>query len=151
MGAFPRGPALLLYLGMYFTVLPLILHYFRDARFVETYPFYRYGEGHLELVVLWELAYGCMFFSLEFFFRGFLLRQLCPVWGWGAIWFSAIPYCLIHYNKPLPEMLGALPAGLVLGYASWRSGSIWGGLAVHLGVAYTMDTVQLLYKSGIIQ
>jgi membrane protease YdiL (CAAX protease family) len=151
VGQPPGWRAALVYLGFYLTVLPLILHFFRDPRFQEMYPFYRYGNQYPLLGLVWELSYGSMFFSLEFFFRGFLIRQLSPRWGWGALWFSALPYCAIHYLKPLPEMLGALPAGLVLGYASWRSGSIWGGLAVHLGVAFTMDGLQLLNNAGAFQ
>ena len=148
VGRLPSRKGWLVYLGFYIAVLPLILYYFRDPRFVAMYPFYRFSLESPLLALGWELCYGGMFFSLEFFFRGFLIRQLCPRWGWGGIWFSTLPYFLIHYYKPFPEMLGSIPAGLVLGFASWRSGSIWGGLAVHLGVAYTMDLVQILYAAG---
>lgn len=158
-GRIPHWRGLIAYVGMYLGVLPLLVYVHTTPRFRETYPFFHDNLGHPYLTAGWEVFYGLMFFSLEFFFRGFLIRVLtrdpsekeADLWSspWPAIWFSTIPYFLIHYTKPLPEMLGAFPAGLILGYASYRSGSIWGGLLVHLGVAFTMDTLQLLYVFGV--
>jgi membrane protease YdiL (CAAX protease family) len=50
---------------------------------------------------------------------------------------------MVHFGKPLPEVLGAVVAGLVLGAMALRTRSIWGGVAVHLGVAWTMDLLAL--------
>jgi membrane protease YdiL (CAAX protease family) len=54
-----------------------------------------------------------------------------------------VPYCMIHYGKPLPETLGAIVAGLVLGTLALRTRSIWGGVLIHIGVALTMDMLAL--------
>ena len=32
-----------------------------------------------------------------------------------------VPYCMIHYGKPLPETLGAIGAGLILGTLAMRT------------------------------
>lgn len=143
-GPRPTIRAILPYLAMFLCVLPALVWVHRDQRFMETYPFFHHSLEHPQLAIVWEISYGLMFLSLEFFFRGLLIRLLYPRWGWGGIWFSTLPYFVIHYTKPLPEMLGSLPAGLILGYASVLSGSIWGGLLVHLGVAFTMDGLQIL-------
>ena len=46
-----------------------------------------------------------------------------------------VPYCMIHYGKPMPETLGAIVAGLILGTLAMRTRSIWGGVLIHIGVA----------------
>jgi membrane protease YdiL (CAAX protease family) len=47
---------------------------------------------------------------------------------------------MIHFDgKPMPETLGAIGAGLILGTLAMRTKSIWGGVLIHMGVALTMD------------
>ena len=81
--------------------------------------------------------------SLEFFFRGFILNGLRRALGANAIFVMIVPYCMIHYGKPLPETLGAIGAGLILGTLAMRTKSIWGGVLIHIGVATTMDVLAL--------
>ena len=59
--------------------------------------------------------------------------------GSGAIVVMMVPYCMIHYGKPMPETFGAIGAGLILGTVAMRTRSIWGGVLIHVGVAWTMD------------
>src|SRR5262249_40413394 len=106
--------------------------------FRATYPFYR-GPHQLQ----WELWYGATFVSLEFFFRGFALFTLDRVMGRLAVFVMVVPYTMIHFGKPLPEVLGAVAAGLVLGHLALGTRWVWGGVAVHLGVAWTMDLLAL--------
>ncbi len=54
-----------------------------------------------------------------------------------------IPYCMIHFGKPMPEALGAIGAGVVLGLLSLKTRSIWLGAAIHIGVAWTMDALAI--------
>ena len=55
----------------------------------------------------------------------------------------AVPYCMIHYHKPMLGTLGAIAAGVILGYMSLRTRSIWLGAALHIAVAWTMDAAAL--------
>jgi uncharacterized protein len=59
-----------------------------------------------------------------------------------------VPYCMIHFSKPLPEALGAIVAGVVLGTLSLRTGSILGGAMLHVAVAVTMDVLALARKAA---
>ena len=43
----------------------------------------------------------------------------------------------------LPETLGAIGAGVILGTLAMRTRSIWGGVLIHIGVAVTMDVLAL--------
>jgi len=46
---------------------------------------------------------------------------------------------MIHFGKPLPETIGAIFAGIVLGSMSLKSNSIWLGVLLHFSVAISMD------------
>ncbi len=72
---------------------------------------------------------------VEFFFRGFLLFALVDAVGRAAIPLAAIPYCLIHLGRPLPELLGSLVFGCWLGSIAVRTSSVLYGLALHWLVA----------------
>lgn len=113
--------------------------------FQATYPFYKNPAsfGHL---LLWELFYGMQFFSLEVFFRGFMLSELKHRWGWRAVLFMVVPYCMIHFTKPGLEALGAVIAGTVLGILALRTRNIWGGVCIHVAVAWSMDFASLWQK-----
>lgn len=134
------------YALMYLLVLPLVVSVAHTEAFRATYPFYRQAHRSAFDLVAWELIYAAQFLSLEFFFRGFMLHGLKRSMGVHAIWVMVVPYCMIHFGKPVAETLGAIVAGVILGTVALRTGSIWGGVAVHVGVALTMDllTVSML-------
>jgi membrane protease YdiL (CAAX protease family) len=131
------------YALLFAAVLPAVLAASTTQAFRHTYPFYRMANRSLLDLVLWELLYGLQFLSLEFFFRGFILHGLRRALGSNAIFVMLVPYCMIHYGKPLPETLGAIGAGLILGTLAMRTRSIWGGVLIHVGVASTMDVLAL--------
>ena len=66
------------------------------------------------LPLRWELAYGLQFIGLEFFFRGFMVHGTKHRFGFYAIFVMMVPYCMIHFRKPMPETCGAIVAGMVM-------------------------------------
>jgi membrane protease YdiL (CAAX protease family) len=129
------------YAAMFALMLPLILIMATTKEFQGTYPFYQppRGESLWPRFVVWQLLYALQFVSLEFFFRGYLIHGLKQPLGAYAILISMVPYCMIHYGKPLPETLGSIVAGVVLGFMSYTTRSVWLGAALHIAVALTMD------------
>ena len=113
------------------------------------YPFYDLASRSWGDFLMWEVLYAAQFFSLEFFFRGFWLRACKAQFGSGAVLAMIVPYCMIHYGKPLAETLGAIFAGLALGTLALRTRSIWGGVLIHVGVAVSMDVAALLQTTGL--
>ena len=113
------------------------------------YPFYDLASRSWGDFLIWEALYAAQFFSLEFFFRGFWLRACKAQFGAGAVLAMVVPYCMIHYGKPLPETLGAIFAGLALGTLALRTRSIWGGILIHVGIAVSMDVAALLQTTGL--
>jgi uncharacterized protein len=132
-----------IYVVLFVAILPAVIAASKTATFRHTYPFYRMANRSQIDLWGWEALYAAQFVSLEFFFRGFLLEGLRRALGSNAIFVMIVPYCMIHYGKPMPETLGAIGAGLILGTLAMRTRSIWGGVLIHIGVATTMDVLAL--------
>ncbi|HET9627305.1 MAG TPA: CPBP family intramembrane glutamic endopeptidase [Kofleriaceae bacterium] len=141
----PRGTLrhLWIYAALFLAVLPAVAIASTTQAFRDTYPFYRLASRSYVDLVAWEALYAAQFLSLEFFFRGFILHGLRRALGANAIFVMLVPYCMIHFGKPMPETLGAIGAGLILGTLAMRTRSIWGGVLIHVGVATTMDLLAL--------
>jgi membrane protease YdiL (CAAX protease family) len=139
----------LLYVGMFTVMVPLVTWMSTSERFQETYPFYPVppGQSLWPWFWCWEVLYAIQFVALEFFFRGFLLHGLRPRFGAYAIPVMMVPYCMIHFTKPMPEACASIVAGLVLGYMSLKTRSIWLGAALHVTVALSMDFA-VLWRQG---
>jgi membrane protease YdiL (CAAX protease family) len=135
-----------IYMALFTPVGLLVLLVVHDPHFMRQYPFYKDHVGMADLIA-WELGYGLQFFALEFFFRGFLLRGTSAAMGAMSVLFMTVPYCMIHFGKPLPECVGSIIAGLVLGVLAMDTRSIWGGVTVHVAVAWSMD-LAALWKKG---
>lgn len=133
----------LLYASMVLLVLPVAYLASGTDAFLRTYPKYAGAGNSWTEFLLWEAAYGFQFLMLEFFFRGFLIFALARSIGSLAIFVMIIPYAMIHFGKPLSECLGSILAGIALGTVALRTGSIWGGVAVHCAVAWSMDIFAL--------
>ena len=116
--------------------------------FQAKYPFYRLqpGEPFWPRLWIWEIAYICQFFALEFFFRGFMVHGLRQRFGIYAIFVMTVPYCMIHFGKPMTETLAAIGAGIILGLMSLKTRSIWLGACLHVAVAMSMDFLALWHK-----
>lgn len=135
------------YLLLFAAVLPLVFAAATRPEFLRTYPFYSLAGRSAFDFVCWEALYALQFVTLEFFFRGFLLHTLKRDLGAHAVFVAVVPYCMIHFSKPLPEALGAIVAGIVLGTLSLRTGSVLGGAMVHVAVALSMDVLALVRKA----
>jgi membrane protease YdiL (CAAX protease family) len=138
-----------LYVVMLLFMGPIIWLASLQTSFQRTYPFFRpdAGEPLWPRFYCWEVMYGVQFFALEFFFRGFMVHGLKHRFGVYGIFAMVVPYCMIHFGKPMPETLAAIVAGICLGYVSLMTRSIWLGTALHISVALSMD-LTALYRHG---
>lgn len=140
------GKTWLLYFAMLALVVPMAYAVSFSPAFLATYPKYAAAGRSWTQFLLWEAGYGFQFFMLEFFFRGFLLFALARYLGPVAIFIAIVPYAMIHFGKPLAETLGSVLAGIALGTIALRTRSIYGGVLVHCGVAWSMDLFALMRK-----
>jgi hypothetical protein len=91
------------------------------------------------LVALYELSYGSNFISVELIFRGFLIFAFTRTLGGYAVLPLVVTYAFLHFGKPMGETISSLFGGYVLGIISYNSRNIWGGIFIHLGVAWLME------------
>jgi membrane protease YdiL (CAAX protease family) len=135
-----------IYVVMFIPVACLVWIVAKEPDFQRQYPFYKNPQGVLDFVI-WEFFYALQFFSLEFFFRGFMLHGTKDRLGRFAIFAMVVPYTMIHFRKPLYETIGAVIAGSALGVLSLRTGSVLGGFLIHVAVAISMDVAALLMRT----
>lgn len=135
-------PYFLLLLAM----VPLIAFAATQNDFLHTYPKVQRIDNLNQYVPhsapwkgLYELSYGIDFVTIEFFFRGFLVLAFARLAGKHAILPVAAFYCSIHFGKPLFECITSYFGGIILGAVVYNTRSIWGGLIVHLGIAWLME------------
>jgi membrane protease YdiL (CAAX protease family) len=129
------------YLAFVAVMVPLVWAFSAEDRFQATYPFYRvHSRDDVGAELLrWELLYAVQFLALEFFFRGFIVHGTKHRFGVYAVFVMTVPYCMIHYGKPLPEATASIIAGVALGVVSLVTRSVWLGAALHVSVAWGMD------------
>jgi len=131
---------------MLIIMVPLITLASTQPDFLSVYPKLKLIAGiyqepglHWWHKLLFELSYGSDFISIELFFRGFLILAFIKWAGKDAILPMACFYCTIHFGKPLGECISSYFGGLILGIVVYNTRSIFGGLMVHLGIAWLME------------
>ncbi len=134
------------YLLMLFIMIPLVAAASTQQDFLAMYPklkliddVYQEEGMHWWHKLLFELSYGSDFYTIELFFRGFLILAFLKWAGRDAILPMACFYCTIHFGKPLGECISSYFGGILLGIVVYNTRSILGGLLVHLGIAWMME------------
>ena len=163
-GLKPKRKGLLVYLMLLGLMVPVILFASFQPDFLEAYPTYRNMTPHEVLHVPewvtalgYELAYGWDFVPTELMFRGFLVIGLSYILQTGSpqvdVSGSGQPglarpgpvlpmivwYATIHFGRPLGETVSSLFGGYILGVLALSTRSIWGGLFIHIGIAWLME------------
>jgi hypothetical protein len=112
---------------------PRVLHAKMDA-FLSIYDWQRW-----QAVALYEICYGSDFVSVELVFRGFLVFAFTRTLGPYAVLAMVGSYCFLHFDKPMTEAISSILGGYILGIISLNTRSIWGGVCLHVGVAWLME------------
>ncbi len=134
-------------------MLPVVITASFQPPFLKTYPVFLNAvsmdlRDQNMVAILYEACYAFDFFSIEFFFRGFLVLAFIRICGVHAILPAACFYCCIHLDKPLAEAVSSFFGGLLLGIISYHSRSIWGGVIIHIGIAWLMELSTFLQRYG---
>lgn len=140
-----------IYLMLIAFMIPLVIAISFSTSFQNKYPYFQTAANDplTSQFFIWEVEYLFQFLALEFFFRGFLLHGLKHRFGYYAVFIMTIPYCMIHFGKPMAETLAAIVAGIALGTLSLKSKNIYLGFLIHISVAITMD-LSALWQKGVL-
>ena len=141
------------YFQMLLIMLPILIASSFLPSFLKQYPMYKTSEAHIFLdvpewvpVFAYEFAYGFDFITVELLFRGFLVIGLAQVLGRHAVLSMAVIYCFLHTGKPLGEAMSSIFGGYILGVIAYETKSIWGGVIVHVGIAWMMEVIGFVQK-----
>lgn len=155
-GLFPKKKQdLLLYGWMFLVMIPLVIGASYTEDFQNQYPRYLPENSDAEEYLGWkdwqtsllfELCYGVDFVFIELFFRGFIIFALLRHIGSSVIFAMVTVYVFIHFEKPVGETIGSFFGGLILGVLSYKTESIWGGIVIHLGIAWLMEAAAWAHK-----
>ncbi|HEY5916263.1 MAG TPA: CPBP family intramembrane glutamic endopeptidase, partial [Chryseolinea sp.] len=142
------------YFQMILIMLPVLAVASFHGSFLKAYPLYRSTTAHTfleipELITIlgYELAYGLDFITVEFLFRGFMVIGMIEILGRNSILPMAATYCFLHFGKPPGEAISSVIGGYILGVIAYETKSIWGGIIVHLGIAWMMEVIAFTQKS----
>ena len=135
-------------LGFGVLFIPFLYLGAANADLQAVYPWAGAWVGRTVLnVVAWTLLYSLYYLSFEFFYRGFLLRLLAAPWGLpAAVGMQLVASVLIHLGKPLPEVIAAIPAGLVFALLALRGRSLLYPVLLHLLIGITTDLAALHHQ-----
>ncbi|NBP70611.1 MAG: CPBP family intramembrane metalloprotease [Cytophagia bacterium] len=129
-------------------MLPLLLSASFLESFQRQYPMYKSNNAYLLLNVpewvtalTYEIAYGLDFITVELLFRGFLVIGMIKILGRNAIVPMAVIYCMLHFGKPMGEAISSIFGGYILGVVAYETRSVWGGIIVHMGIAWLMEII----------
>jgi hypothetical protein len=142
------------YFAMLLLMLPLLISASFSTSFLRQYPMYKSTHAHEFLGVsewvtvgAYEFVYGLDFVTVEYLFRGFLVIGMMSALGRGAVLSMAVIYCFLHFGKPMGEAISSIFGGYILGVVAYETRSVWGGIIVHIGIAWLMELIAFVQKS----
>ena len=153
-GMFEKPKNLGPYFLMLLIMLPLIIAASFSPTFLKAYPQYMPGNGEVRLGIspwltggIFEAVYGFDFILVELMFRGFLVIGLVKLLGTRAVLPMVAMYCFLHFGKPPGEAIGSIFGGFILGIVAYYGRNIWGGVIVHLGIAWMMEAAAHIQRA----
>lgn len=131
-------------LPFFFLVVTLILiitaFYSGHEDNVTNYPQIRKKTWPVSMLFLNVLTWMLYLAGYEFLFRGILIFTFLPLYNITvSVLISTTLYALAHFYKGKKEIIAAIPFGLLLGYVTARTGSIWFAFFFHLTLALSND------------
>lgn len=97
-------------------------------------------------ILIYELFYGSTFIGVELFFRGFLVIGFSRILGGHAVLAMVGAYVFLHFGKPISECISSAFGGYLIGVLAYYSRHIWGGVILHVSLAWFMELFAWLQK-----
>jgi hypothetical protein len=110
-----------------------------DRAFQVRYPHFHPAALDWGVFLAYEALFLFYWMGWEYLWRGFLLFGTAPVFGRYAILVQAMPFALLHFNKPLAEGLLSVVGGLALGVLVWRCRAFWIAVPIHAAQMLVLD------------
>ncbi len=146
------------YLWLFVLVLPILVGVSFTDNFQTYYPIgkvWNYGDGLLGYpawanLLAFEVVYIAGFLMVELVFRGALVIGMGTAIARSAVLPMVAVYVALHFGKPVLETISAIFGGFFLGALAYQTKHIWGGVIIHMGIAFAIEAVRLVqyYVTG---
>lgn len=107
--------------------------------FLADYPHLHAATESWTIFFAYEAFFLAYWIGWEYLWRGFVLFGTRHTLGLYAIFVQAVPFAILHYNKPLPEALLSILGGVALGALVWRARSFWIAVPIHAAQMMILD------------
>ena len=147
------------YLWLYVIILPILIVTAFTQDFQDYYPICKpwyFGADTaltsaglfglpvgINLLML-EFAYISTFFMVELLFRGAFVIGMGSAIERSAVLPMVAVYVALHFGKPVLETMSAIFGGFALGVLAYQSRHIWGGVIIHMGIAFAIEVIRHL-------
>jgi hypothetical protein len=146
------------YLWLFVIILPILIFISFTPGFLSYYPMGKsweyeglFGNPAWINTLIYETIYMSDFVMVELIFRGALVIGMGMIMGRSAVLPMVAVYVTIHFGKPVMETISAIFGGYFLGALAFQSKHIWGGVIIHMGIAFSIEIIRIIqhYTLGI--
>ena len=110
-----------------------------QAGFQGSYPHHAPAAESWRIFLIYEAFFLFYWMGWEYLWRGFVLFGTRHTFGIYAIFVQAMPFAILHYDKPAPEALLSIVGGVAIGALVWRSRSFWIAVPIHAAQMMILD------------
>jgi len=110
-----------------------------SADFQVQYPHFQPATLDWSVFAVYEALFLFYWIGWEYLWRGFMLFGTRHTFGVYAVFIQAVPFALLHLDKPLPETVLSLLGGIALGALVWRCRSFWIAIPIHAAQMMFLD------------
>jgi len=141
------------YWYLFLLMIPLVLGAAFTSGFISYYPVFKFWVAVDKLqqpawvtICTYEVAYLSNFIQVEMLFRGFFILGVGLVGGRAALLPMISIYAALHFGKPVVETISSIFGGYILGILAYKSKNIYGGIFIHMGIAFLMEVAAFVVK-----
>lgn len=120
-----------------------------QTAFQAQYPHLREATADWGLFLFYHGMFLLYWIGWEYLWRGFVLFGTARTFGVYAVFVQAVPFALLHANKPGAEAVLSVVGGVALGALVWRCRSFWIAVPIHAVQMLLLDLFSTLrVRSG---
>lgn len=109
------------------------------AAFQKQYPHFDGAARNWHYFLIYEALFLFYWIGWEYLWRGFVLFGTVHTLGLYAIFVQAVPFAVLHVDKPWPEAMLSIVGGIALGALCWRCRSFWIAVPIHAAQMLLLD------------
>ncbi len=141
-------------LGLMGAYLPLVIigTWFLSSGdgFIAQYPHHSPAARDWKIFLVYEAFFLFYWVGWEYLWRGFVLFGTRRTFGIHAIIVQALPFAVLHFNKPFAEATLSIVGAVALGGLVWRCRSFWIAVPIHAAQMLILDFwCSMRIRSGI--